>query len=336
MSKNIKNIYSDKDFRKYVGRKKVAWRVLIGFGAFFFIIGIGLAGVKDSSASVALMGGLTCIIVGCIFIHRVKRRCQAVRKYVPQKEFSFYRKTASERIKKYSIFEVILAVLIAAFILCMITRFSINHLFTAVGDILLLISPIIYLQYMKHRIKFHENIDDATYFELEELGILSDIDIVKSLYKDFETWESVNENDKILIVTQDAFICVRFTNRYEATQFKLPLSQFDKLGILRVGKYLEGFLLTLGFHEQYLRIRLSGKSFQDSPEEFLAFFLNEMDDRMLQKPYIAKERPCSSAKSGKTYQNHPPINIRNLDFDTYGGEVKNNASQTGKSRILDL
>lgn len=343
------SVFADKDYKWYAHRYQIVWKVLIGFSLFLLLIGFALTQTDGGvSVAIALVGGGIALVVGISGLVHTARMSQRVVIYKPKKGFSFYRKTATFRIRRYSRFETVtLITLLLIALLCLTT----GHWATLLEFLVLLVPLAYHLHRMKNRIRFHEPVDDASYFELEELGIVSDADIIKTLYKDFSSWSDVKENDKLLIVTQDAFICVRFSDKENASRFELPLSQFDRLGILRIGKYFEGYLLTLGFDGKFLRIKLNGNSYQDSPEEFIAFFLKEMDARMLHQPIAAEKRPVSSTEtkksritvvpkaSGQTashFHPAPSICIRNLDLGENGIQEVGTEQNHTTNRVLDL
>jgi hypothetical protein len=305
--------------------------------AFFGLM--SLFGIMTGNFLLLLLG-LVFVVPGIWAIGKFKRMLQnQLADYQPGKGFSFFRKTGEQKIKVITYTQIGMAGLI---LFSLITKLS-------VGPTLFIgLSALVYLQFvMKRRIKVHTKVDDATLFELEEIGIITPKDIVKALYKDFESWRHVQPNNKIFLVKQDALVCIVMQERHEAVRMECRLRDIQKLGIVGSGKNGEGLLLLIGtVHDNAVRLKLDGKSFQDSPEEFVSHFLQALDEalqtaspgtpalirdgRMMPRPELQEHAPSEK----------PRVVIREIELPSSAasnndsGQVPRKTGATG--RQLDL
>jgi hypothetical protein len=314
----------DKKFKNDLGRKKIILFVVIIISS---LLSTSIFSNGDYFDSIILA---TITVVSIYFLKNIYAQTCYLQEYIPQKGYKFYRKSSNKRMMHYTVIQIILSL------------FAIIGIYNnTYGSAINVALAIIYIQIMmKKRIKLHEPIDDAMYFELEEMDIINSGNIVKALYKDFENWENLKENKKVLLVTQDNFICVNFKNRFEADKYVFPLSQIDKLGILRTGNYKEGFLITIGCNNKLMKIRLAGDSFQDSPEEFISFFISELDRCKLGIKDTNKRNENSVNVNKIQSEVLQDISIREIDFviDNNKNETKSddNIDVKSKNRCIDL
>ena len=194
-------------------------------------------------------------------------------------------------------------------------------------------------QVKKLRVKYHQTIDDATYFELEELGLIKETDVIISLYKDFISWKDVKADSKILILTQDALVCIVFSDRTHAQKVAVSLNQIDELGIFAPvsQKTFNGMIVTIGRQKQYLRMVLKGTSLQDSPEEFIARFLKQLDNAILNRQH----GEVKTYKRSETTTSENIEQIRTIEIaDVPAASSMDHAAVSGTgnqpSRTIDL
>lgn len=214
------------------------------------------------------------------FEKNVKSKHEEINSYVPGEGFIFFRKTSEDKIIHYKFQKKIIILIIPAIIiLCFIfPDFKLRLIQFGVGIFIFLFS---FTEMLINRIKLHEKIDEPTLFELEDLGLVKENDIVLSLYKDFESFENIENGSKILVLTPDKLNCLKFTDRNSAEIFKFRLIQVDKLIINQSGEALQ-LSLVLKPNNEIIFIHLKGNSVQDSPEEFISVFLKELDRALLE------------------------------------------------------
>ncbi|MFD1177614.1 hypothetical protein ACFQ3W_15070 [Paenibacillus puldeungensis] len=190
--------------------------------------------------------------------------------------------------------------------------------YAAVGGLF----SIYYIQVMlKRRIQLHTEVDDASLFELEELGIIEPEESVISLYKDFLSWSEVPENAKILILTPDRLVVIRMTTPEEGERYEIRLRDIFGLKFVDTGRHGGGKLVALLMNDQTLiHLDVAGESNQDSPEQFFSSLLKTLDQVKMNPGAVPEQ-------TGKAMRNKPaepsfnegaprPV-IRHLDLANY-------------------
>ncbi len=314
--------YSDKQFQRGVRWRKVVLTIVMSFAG---ILALELLLEQDYYDGLIL--GLITALLG-YSLKRLMNQSYQVKAYEPHQGFKFYRQSSQNRLRQYTIIQSLFAIPII---------FNLIHF--DLTNIIKALLPVIYIQTnLKGRIRLHVTIDDVTYFELEELKIINDGVIVRALYKDFADWTDLKKGSKILLVTQDRFICVSFRNRNEADQYSCLLSQVNRLGIVRAGIYGGSYLFTIGRDNQLIQVKLLGQSHMDSPEEFMAFLLKELDQRKLGIRNTEK-RECKleNLPDGRR-KDLRRIAIRELDFIDFKNDniLQNNDMGKAIVRVIDL
>lgn len=293
LSKNM-----DQEYRRVVRWSRgyfALLRVILFFLILFsFVLACSLAATEPWLAAVMAMTFVASVGF-FVSVSRLSRAQEKVRPYTPKARFKFYRRTTQQRFHALRRARNLFYVLSAAMGISFILIVSVGHASSSRwGEIFfsLLLMIVFYSMAMNNqakslRVKYHQPIDDAAYFELEELGLVKETDVILSLYKDFLSFKSVGEGSKILILTQDALVCLVFSDRTHAQKIAVPLKKVDELGIFTpvTDKTFNGLIITLGRQKQYLRIVLKGASLQDSPEEFVARFLAQLDNALLHRPH---------------------------------------------------
>ncbi|MFE1625261.1 hypothetical protein ACFLFF_00790 [Brevibacillus reuszeri] len=315
-------------------RKKMRtlWNSIIFFGL------IAILGIFLKKIIITFLGLL--LVVPCIWaLSKFKKTLQnEMADYQPGKGFGFFRKTGEQKIKYITYAQLGIAGLV---VLCLFLNIA------TLQAIVTGIIGILVFQYMiKKRITLHTKIDDASLFELEELGFISSKDIVKALYKDFESWSNVKPGNKIFLVKQDALVCVIIQDKQEAIRVECRLRDIKKLGLLGSGKEGEGLLLLIGTAQnEVVRLKMEGSSFQDSPEQFMTHFLQALDEALLSKA-VTMERDSRHSRhidqmgpaATRMLEMPQQITIRELDFERIHEGENRHQVQSNKynGRHIDL
>lgn len=232
--------------------------------------------------------------------------------YRPGKGFWYYRMSAqSKRAYITSGQWVLVLLLIGSWMLDYLNGYT---AVTAVGGIIALQVLV------KRRIKLHTEVDDASLFELEELGIIQEGEAVTSLYKDFEEWSKVPENAKVLALTPDRLIVIIMASPEAGTSYEIRLREISGLNIINEGKYGQGFIISLRLaDETVINLLLEGESQQDSPEQFIQALLNGLD--RVHAGTVEPATPKQNAKRVYSEQSRTPFpeggarpQIRHLDL----------------------
>lgn len=332
--------FVDDEVRKNNSLRRKVIFFLVPAGLFFVMIGAALISDENDRgiAIFAIASGIICILWGIIwYIHERIRQSRGA-KYVPYKGYFFYRMSSAERLKfakRLRIFKNILSIVL---VLLLISEGQYSGLLS-LGSCFLMATAAI--STLTTRIKHHVEIDDATYFELEELGLISDGDVVISLYKDFESWTTIKPNSKVLVLCQDNLSVLSFSDTEHARKAIIPLNGIDRFRIAsgsatkvtvkkqtrkgekneEVANGLAGMIITIGFNGNCVKFYLRGESYMDSPEEFLSLFLKELDKRLTRKKKENLSRPARtipiedaiSAESNEVIRN---ITITEEEIDT--------------------
>lgn len=315
---------------------RTIWFSLIFFGV-LTIVGF------FSENFLLIICGLLFVVGGIFALFKFHRMSDGVvAEYLPGKGFGFYRKSRKAKLKHYTYAQIIIVGLIC---LSIVLKTGIGHALSF-G-----IAGILYIQFfLIRRVSLHTTIDDATLFELEELGIISSSDIVKALYKDFVSWNEVVAGNKIIVVKQDSLLCLVMQNKEEALRYECPLREIQKLGIMGNGNKGDGFLITIVTRDdRTLRILLDGNSYQDSPEEFFKHFLQALDDALLSTSGVnSLKNEANPLKrdlrmdidpqaSRNETKNTPHIHIRHLDLQSPSTPASETSNQDSKpERYIDL
>jgi hypothetical protein len=288
--------------------------VFFGAGTFVFLY--------EGPIILAILSAV--IVIVCIFalVRIIPQTGKAV-PYIPGKSCKGWRKTPEQLLKYYKIG------IPATIVLILFLDYAAgDEIGSGIGGAVAGIAAMFYL--MK-RIKHHVPIDDASRFELEELGLISETDVVLSIYKDFSSWNDVKDGSKVLVLTQDNLVVLNFLDRENAQKFVLPLKGLECLSISSFNASGDakkaGVLLAMGFKDlPALRLILKGESYQDSPEVFISFFLKEIDARLLKKP---KPPLVSKRAEGVTVS----AGFRKIDIKDAGAVMPDSASSP---RMIDL
>ncbi|MDR1917317.1 MAG: hypothetical protein LBQ58_12180 [Synergistaceae bacterium] len=244
--------------------------------------------------------------------------------YIPMKGFRMWRFTPEQWLKYYKngIYGLLVAVGLFAL-------FVPRLMFQSIGTVIVSVFGI---RYLMKRIKYHVPADDASLFELEELGLISENEVVLSLYKDFPSWKDVKDGSKVLVLTQDNFIVLNFSNRDLAEKFVFPLKGLERLAITQMdtsGGDVKSVttILTMGFRDlPSLWLVLKGESHQDAPEVFISSFLREVDARLMKKPKPPQAlKRAADVKAGADFRK---IDIKSEDF--------NKPDSSGSARVIEL
>ncbi|BBI30837.1 hypothetical protein [Cohnella abietis] len=236
---------------------------------------------------ILLTGGITAFCFWGLFA--VHRQLSALPPYRPGKGFWFQRLTPSGKIRVLTVSQVLLFVLaIGSYLIGDISRHTrISTFGIAIVGFLLIQMTI------KPRIKFHKPIDDATLFELEDLGIIRPNENVVGMYKDTMRWDSVNSRTKILLLTPNRLIAIRMPTPDKGERAEIRLSDINRLGLIGHGKKGEGLLLSVGLLDgSIIRFVLLGEGDKYSPEQFMQQLLELLDKRSPTQEGVTEPAPA--------------------------------------------
>ncbi|MFB9276594.1 hypothetical protein [Cohnella cellulosilytica] len=291
---------SEDEVLREIGKKRRAiWLGILLFGL------CGIVGLFGGGLLLTV-GGFGFVAAGVVALDKLKGFGQAIADYHPGQGFGYFRKTREEKMKVLTRTQYGLAFIV---LLCILFRISIDDsLISGIGGILFI------QYYIKGRIRLHTPIDEASLFELEEIGVISSEDRVKAIYKDFESWEQAEKGSKILLVTQDSLVCVIMENKEEAIRMECRMKEIRKLGVIGHGEQGEGLLVSIGtLDNRTIRVKLDGASALDSPEVFFQQFLQALDEALASASEPAKPRSRTvELRKGKTAK--PGLHIRGSDF----------------------
>lgn len=315
-------------------------KVIIWWGIVFSGF-CGLVGMISGDISVTLVGiGLVVVLI--IALRKFQRFDLDLKDYQPTQGFRYYRKTREGKLKEltYTQYGVVALILLSIFF-----QIGIRYV-VAYG-----ISGILAVQFfIKRRIHLHTKIDDASLFELEEIGVITSKDIVKAIYKDFASWSYVEKGNKLLVVTEDCLICVIMETKEDAIRMEYRLKDIRKLRVLGNGKKGEGLLISIGtWDNRIFHVKLDGASSQDSPEEFFKHFLQALDEALSPSTQptkgrsttidLQKEETQTARKTDVAVDNglKPRLKIRELDFfDQETSTTTSTEPVRSDKRFLDL
>jgi len=265
-----------------------------------------------------------------LHLHRLYSLKKGGCKYMPQRRFMFLRKPDAERLKFHRKQRKIASVIGCLLFIIMLMQG--NHTSDQFFRLVLLFGGWIgAITYSIAQIENHTEKDEVNLFELEDIGVIGGHDIVTALYKDFETWQNVEEGSKILLLTQDELVAIIFKSATSAQKFCLPLSKIDRLDIIRNTRWLAGdgfsFLFAAGAQGQSIAMALAADSYQDSPESFFQKMLQDLDNALLNKP-----RPQAEARVRD--EGAPPSSLRKIDFEEV--KLEEGSAPGSGTRIIDL
>ncbi|WP_135556803.1 hypothetical protein [Paenibacillus cymbidii] len=276
-------------------------------------------------------GSLLCVLFSIAAVIKLSRQLRgSMSVYRPGKGFWYYRLTRQNKLHYLTAGEAVI-VLIAAGLL----------LFTEVPVYFTLLPAAAGLYSLhfvvKPRIRLHTPVDDASLFELEELGIIGMNETVLGLYKDFEQWAYVTDGDKIVVLTNDQLVIVRLSGPESGERISVSLRDIHRLGILSSGNAGQGLNVVIGLSDEtVVRFLLHGESFQDSPEEFVHQLLQSLDALAFQRLAPAsgqRHRP----ESGGRQERPAPSEHRKLDlYDHPAAASGIPASAPSGQRVLDF
>ncbi|MDF2724685.1 MAG: hypothetical protein K0Q59_4360 [Paenibacillus sp.] len=295
------------------------WLGLVLFGA------AAVVGAISGEWGLLLAGGAMTAASVAVLIMVSRQMGRSMRDYVPGKGFWYYRMTPRNKIRYLTIGEIVVVAMVLIF-------FFAGELNTAMFT-----SAVVGLLYiellMKRRIKYHTAIDDATLFELEELGVIGQEHVVNGMYKDFQSWDDAVEGSKIIVLTIDLLIVIRINQEDELDQLHIRLNEIRRVGVIANGRQGQGLVLALGLEDgTIIRFTLIGESFQDSPEQFVQQFLQTMDKLLASSPYGTSHTADASNYSAPA---NPEQSGEHSDNNGQDQTVPNRPSAP-RQRVLDL
>ncbi|WP_334076863.1 hypothetical protein [Paenibacillus sanfengchensis] len=257
--------------------------------------------------------GILCVLILVASVFALIKMNQQIQgtlaPYRPGKGFWYYRMSAQSKRTYITVGQWVLFLLLIGS--WMMDYFNGYTVVTAIGGIIALQVLV------KRRIQLHTEIDDASLFELEELGIIQEGELITSLYKDFEDWSKVSEGAKVLALTPDRLIVIVMASPEVGTRYELRLREIVGLSIIGEGKYGQGVIVTLRLaDETVINLLLEGESQQDSPEQFIQSLLRGLD-----RVYTETAGSAGLEQTARTRPEHPrfpegeprPV-IRHLDL----------------------
>jgi hypothetical protein len=312
------------EFEKQRKKFKIIKRVLIIttiFSGLFVLAGLCIIKEEGVSAQAifAEIVFLICVLTGIFTLIKIPQMGKPV-PYIPMKRFRMWRFTPEQWVRYYKIG---IYVLVAAGLFAL---FVSREMLLGIA----VISGVFGMRYLMKRIKYHVPVDDSSLFELEKLGLISENEVVLSLYKDFSSWDDVKDGSKVLVLTQDNFVVLNFLDRDRAEKFVFPLKGLERLAITTMGSMgctHTTITLTMGFRSSpLLGLVLKGASYQDAPEVFISSFLREVDARLMKKPKPPQAvTRAADVKAGAAFRK---IDIKSTDIS--------NPESLGPTRVIDL
>jgi hypothetical protein len=299
-----------KDQKQIRKLKGVIWFGLIFFSLPLFII------IADGSFSTEwhlFLLSLLMIAISLFALWKLREISYQPKEYKPRKGFWFLRMSKEKKFKHYTLTQWFMVV---ALLVLYITETG-NLATYGFG-----ITYFFMIQFhFKKRLLYHVQLDDATLFELEMLGIISSGEVVRAIYKDFASWEEVKEGSKIVVLTEDHLVSVTMQDKEHGSRMQCPLRQINGLTIVNHGKYGKGTIMAIGtINGGLMQIALDGKSHIDSPEEFIRYFLETLDQVLV---------PTN------TYSSSPRF-VRNLDTESASSQQHGYRPSSETTRKIDL
>jgi hypothetical protein len=289
--------------RQMRGKKMASW-----FGILFFGL-VAIIGFADGEGLMGFLGAVMTILSLAALIIIRRQINVTLTPYRPGKGYWYYR--MSPRSKKIYLTAGQWVLILLLLLFWRAGYFNWYMAFSALFG-------IYYIQaVVKRRIRLHTDIDDASLFELEELGIIEPDEPVIGLYKDFALWSEVPADAKVLVLTPDRLIVIHMTSPESGERYEIRLKEIAGLGVIASGKQGQGMIITLGLaDETVIRLSLVGESYQDSPEQFFQAFLRALDRALAETGAVAEpEKAGRSHPEGTAFQDGGPRPvIRHLDL----------------------
>lgn len=308
-----------------VVKKMKGKRVLLWFGFVVWIPALYFA-LLEGEWAMALIG-LLLLVANIIALTKVHQQIHgAMTPYIPGKGFWYYRMSAQSK-RTYNTAGQWLLFLIL--MISYMTGYGNGYTVTTC------IGGIIALWAIKRRIKLHTEIDDATLFELEELGIIEEGEMITALYKDFEDWADVPEGSKVLALTPDRLIVIRMASPESGSRHEIRLKEVARLGLASEGRDGKAIIITIGLaNGMVARLLLKGQSSQDSPEQFIHALLLALDRVYLQPAASpVMEQPVRVRPETPRFPaGGPRPEIRHLDLHIPGDSPEVQPSQDFEGR----
>lgn len=277
----------------------------------FTLMGVLFISEGDILLGISVLIGVL-ISVWVIFFYKPISPTKS-NKYVPGKSYMEYRASPEQKVKMMNYSQLAIGVLMAGILVIWWEPILLGDAPYLGKGLAGGIGILLTLQYMKGRIKHHKQLDDATAFELEEQGVITPYEIPKALYKDFSSWDDLKKGNKIILTTQDRLKIIRMETRYKANKIELSLKDIDNFTISNYDNEGKGLILSFGTYDnKTMQVVLEGNSDQDSPEEFVRFFMEQLDQVLLGK---------ESAQSGQA------IVTRQVDIQSVGIAADSNAEK---------
>jgi len=250
--------------------KLIIWLSIVFFGF------CGYVAIDDENY---FMFALSLLLIGTgiygLFKLSQTKSADHLKEYQPGKGFWFFRKTPQQKLRMLSLTQL--------FVILMSIGFMYYFPFSRILPGLII--GLVISQIIKQRIKFHTPIDDASLFELEERGVILKNEIVQSLYKDFDTWENIKAGNQIIYLTPDSFVSILFESENYFSRYEYRLRNINKVDIIGNPGSKQGYILAIGtMYQEFIRVNFNGKTYQDSPEQFLSQFLAHLDRALLNLP----------------------------------------------------
>lgn len=345
----------DQEYRKAVKKSKFYYTLmkflLILFLLLLLILFVGMSFEPWFDVPIGLL--LICgIYEFCFYIKNSSFLHEKIKSYTPEKHFKYYRRTTEQRKQPYkgkrNFFWILTACTAIYCILSLILRPNPSELWMEVMFSILLFIILFYFATINQGkylgIKYHQTIDDASYFELEELQLIKETDVIIALYKDFQSWKDVKAGSKILILTQDSLVCLVFNDRTHAQKMAVALSKIDELGIYKAfiassftKGTANGMIITIGWQKKLLRILLKGLTIQDSAEEFVSRFLKQLDNAILNRPHDeVKTYQHTETSTSENMEQIRQIEIANIPETPSPNEAVASGTSSQPSRTIDL
>ncbi len=261
----------EKEFRIKLRKRKVAaWFSIFLFGACLLIA------LSEGRVFFIFLGVILVIlsIYALILTYRLNAH---PRIYRPGKGFRYYRADTQKKLRHITYGQWLALFFIAG---SWMTGYG-----TYLGTVIAVLAIADSQFRIKRRIRLHTTVDDATLFEMEEIGILYENEDVVALYKDFESLNEATEGSTVFIVTEHDFVVAIKEADSQFYHYHISLNSIDGVQILSTGKTNEGLLMSLAHGDEQSNYYIRGDSYMDSPEVFVHGFLNALDDALLEDEY---------------------------------------------------
>lgn len=276
------------EISKEASRLLASRKIKVGLSLGFFVL-LSIMAIIGGETLIGIVSLAVIIGLGWVIFNYSFPNSKIL--YKPGKGFWFYRVTPEKKIKILNYTQVITVIIFIIFFIFYLTS-DLKGNYGAIKGLGAGAALIGTFGYVKTRITFHSKMDDATSFELEELGIIKMSEIPKALYKDFSSWKDLTKGNKIILTTQDTLRIIQMVSRNKANKIEIPLKEINHFNVTNYDQEGKGVLLSFGtVNNKIAQVILEGGSNQDSPEEFIRFFLEQLDEVLL------RQRPISKSKN---------------------------------------